>query len=791
MSGPVVTKPGAQVVENKGDTLDSSEFSADSNTLRKDLLDNSAQLRELKNGGGKAEENTEQDKRSPDQNKTSNSEKKSNQEMSPELRSKMLEYRLLLKEYAAYGNELIVDRSIAGRIPPYAGSTGRLFLEMKGISDYGEDPLSILEGKSNYKKLPLPFRENGGKLKVSPFCFEPIEREGKRFVRVINWLNPETPVVFETELTKNTAVADASGVIHEADRYRDFCRAVEKGMRDQFSALAQTLRQVEKESAQEKFELKTTLTLSKTGPNTEAVNQLRDLLEQGYSIKLEYIAEGESQRSYFDITPERLDVLEHHCLEINGDIDRLFLERDIEHNFFDDIGTFFGGSERFEEETDARDRYGNYINKRYIHHAAKGRDEEDIRIRISSEYNLKNGAEQVVAPADFDLSFLGGGKVVGLFRQRDERPVDMIGNKNQYLLYSSSQRDQVIRDFKKGYPDVCKDLSDPEIFSLYQTEYENLAAGAKTAEGLFGFYSGQLVRQIVLLNSREDNANYSYEDRSAIKFNDELVIRGGKRVEYTAQHETFHLIDDALRITRTERVKEHFGSLQKNFSFLNAVKEAGIDPDLGDLRLLLRTMKKQPLILEQIERNAEYGRFDVMTMWRNPKIQRDLKIMGIKNDSELGGLARSLTPHRAQIAELLELQEDDYRQFNEQLRGIKADYDFLVNISESKYFKDTKVYSDRAGKALVGGHAYDDEAELFASFMNSVCHPDWQTKLREMPQEFRERYQQTAKVFLGAIVDRAKHFNSKKVSRLRFKPSTPIFSRLIRIGRFIDAEAKK
>jgi hypothetical protein len=71
---------------------------------------------------------------------------------------------------------------------------------------------------------------------------------------------------------------------------------------------------------------------------------------------------------------------------------------------------------------------------------------------------------------------------------------------------------------------------------------------------------------------------------------------------------------------------------------------------------------------------------------------------------------------------------------------------FLRDISESTF------YQDNAKTAA--GHAWDSPAELLASFVNSLQHPDWENNLKNKSFDFRKQYLDVMSSLGTALVDR-------------------------------------
>ncbi len=140
-----------------------------------------------------------------------------------------------------------------------------------------------------------------------------------------------------------------------------------------------------------------------------------------------------------------------------------------------------------------------------------------------------------------------------------------LGDYPELLKHVPDQVALILNDQNADYQ-VYSRVKDLEI-ETYEDNLKQIAAGAAEAEKMFGFEPGELVRNIIVIDTYDVNAHYAYDKPTSIVINDEYLKHQPLADQWNVGfHETVHLIAHKFELAEDPAMVALYDSLQSSYS---------------------------------------------------------------------------------------------------------------------------------------------------------------------------------------------------------------------------------
>lgn len=460
----------------------------------------------------------------------------------------------------AQGYKINVERSISGDSSDKLGIADTFL----GLNNNTEQDFSVKIGnpyelfRYKYeinKEIPIELSDNH-EIKINPFQIISEETgSGKGVYRVYNWLDPVNPLLVEKEISVDEIDKEAAELKQVLNERINGISTPEKLPSSESGRL---------ERAPGDFR-PTYLLAPNESLDTSQVEGLTDFFGKisDKSLSVEAVPDGrEIDRSVeagplskgivLNISLKKLEDNGFSPININGQIKEiLFYQEKIDQNSEED------GTSAVQVYTD---QFGNLISKYKISYRGENENTSSSVIRIMPSIIFAPDSEGPdYKRLNIDLTQIGLGKIEGLFHVAVEKPVASIGDLNQYRVYSNIDSD--------------------DVNTLYESKFPYIAQGLSQAEELFGFSKGELVRNIYIINSEQQNAVFYRKDPETIAFWDE-ILKNRNDAHIIAAHEAYHLFDYKFQLSGGEFRAQYEDIKASAPWFLDEINEKNFLPEM-------------------------------------------------------------------------------------------------------------------------------------------------------------------------------------------------------------------
>ncbi len=458
------------------------------------------------------------------------------------------------------GYNITVERSISGDSSDKLGIADTFL----GLNNHTEqdfsvkvgNPLEIFRYKYEInKEIPIEL-SNNREIKIDPFQVVSQEKGGgKGIYRVYNWLDPVNPLLVEKEISVDEIEKETGALKQFLNDRISSISILEKNQAGETGSI---------EEASEDF--KPTYFLS---PN-EALDasQRENIIEffnkiSGANLSVEAVPDGReidrkveagplSKGIELNMSLEKIEENGFSPIYVNGQIKEILFYQENSDRNSEDNGK--------PPVVVYRDQFGNLISTYDISYRGEHDNETSAAISIMPSIKFASDSEGPdYQPLSIDLTQLGLGKIEGLFHVAVEKPIASIGDMNQYRVYSNMDSD--------------------DVNALYASRYPYIAQGLSQAEELFSFRDGELVKNVYIINSEQQNAVFYRKDPETIAFWDE-ILNNRQDAQVIAAHETYHLIDYKLQLSSGDFLAQYQAIKLSQPWFLEAINEKNFLPEM-------------------------------------------------------------------------------------------------------------------------------------------------------------------------------------------------------------------